>query len=62
MCVDRLFPIGGTYNGGDICVFHIACDCDSLNQELVLAFGVERGFVLHRLQQHYLNYQLMPSG
>jgi len=44
---------GETYDGSNICEFHVTRDRDCLNQELVLALGVKRGLVLHSLQQDY---------
>lgn len=42
----------GTYNRRDIGVFQIPGYRDGLDEELVFAFGVKGGILLHRLQQH----------
>lgn len=44
-----------TYNRGDVIEFHLTSDRHGLDQELVLAFGIRRGLLLHGLQQHYNN-------
>ena len=42
-----------TYDGSNVCEFQVTRNRDCLNQELVLALGIERGLILHSLQQNY---------
>lgn len=42
-----------TYDGSNVCELQVTRDRDCLDQELVFAFGIERGLVLHSLQQNF---------